>query len=339
MSKDFIPVRELTPAGLNSRYLEWSALDKRIAGQGTPTEQLNIEDFKKRLHAFRQLVCALAEPRINKHFAAQFLARFPDFGKPIASVDDFSHYCAVTPNSKELREQAAFAFHGLWGKGNRWAIPMEQQIMDLLQIKYKPHLTNGKTKRKIHQTACIGGCIVRKRGMMVLDKGRSVSKRSKREAFCVKDHNVGDLKLNGEKKKKPATLPKGIVKIVEARVGTHGFDGFLGLCSGHELLETDVPATPVKKPEVEDSEESPLVAFAKKQAALGITSLADFSKAALEESISNMPTLPVPTAIVTPPNVPQKETANVPVSVTPPNVPQKETVPHTVSGRLLFASR
>jgi hypothetical protein len=140
---DFIPkTRRLTKEELEDRKLFWAALDKRtnLDENGTPNEELKEEKLKEKIFALRSVIFALSRSRINRVFVERLLESFPGLnsrdGRKIECIKDFAEYVKYAPLDNALRAVVFYAEHGMWGTCNDWADELEDEIMDLLMLKY-----------------------------------------------------------------------------------------------------------------------------------------------------------------------------------------------------------
>jgi hypothetical protein len=251
----------LTKDELEDRKLFWNALDKRtnLDENGTPSEELKEEKLKQKIFALRSIIFALCRSRINRVFVARLLENFPDLttrdGRKIECIKDFADYVKYAPLDNALRAVVFYAEHGMWGTCNDWADELEDEIMDLLMLKYTGKLCNGDKKMKVHDGGCIKRLIIKYRHILI-EAIRNVMVKVHKEDYNVRNchkpkesENDSDSDAEGlDVKMTPShKSKKGLVDLVNAEQGKHGFFGYLGVYKGHPSLQGSALVTPPPK--------------------------------------------------------------------------------------------
>jgi hypothetical protein len=266
---DFIPkTRRLTKEELEDRKLFWAALDKRtnLDENGTPNEELKEEKLKEKIFALRSVIFALSRSRINRVFVERLLESFPGLnsrdGRKIECIKDFAEYVKYAPLDNALRAVVFYAEHGMWGTCNDWADELEDEIMDLLMLKYTGKLCNGEKKMKVHDGGCIKRLIIKYRHILI-EAIRNVMVKVHKEDYNVRNchkpketenDSESDLEDFDAKMTPLRKSKKGLVDLVKAEQDKHGFFGYLGMYKGHPSLQgsalvTPPPKSAAKKPE------------------------------------------------------------------------------------------
>ena len=187
---------------------------------GSPTRSLDLETLEQTIKEMRELVVTMGVSRIEALFVKKFAEDFPTFrfkgSRKVSCFLDLAEAYRAGPNDNRMRMVIHHAMIGMWGSSNQWAVNMEIEIADALNIEFSGQKASGERSTRSHQGNCIKGILVKKKGAL-LEPIRTAGKTS---------WNEGIFQRNMEKE-----------YCFRADVTSVGFDGWLALYQGHPWLQ------------------------------------------------------------------------------------------------------
>ena len=127
------------------------------------------------------------------------------------------------PYDNKMRALIHFVQNRMWGRGNVWAVLLENKIKELLKLEYTDEycdVKEGQASRKNHQGGSIKQIMVRIKQSSFVNKFRRITKLHHHEVLYQRD--VG--------------TSKDILEVVPATIASRGFQGCIGLTAGHADL-------------------------------------------------------------------------------------------------------
>ena len=185
------------------------------------------KDFKKRCYNLRDMTIGLGKPRVGAVWAARFNAQYPLYrfqgGRQVKGPNDLIEAIISQPYDNKMRALIHFVQNRMWGRGNVWAVLLENKIKELLKLEYTDEycdVKEGQASRKNHQGGSIKQIMVRIKQSSFVNKFRRITKLHHHEVLYQRD--VG--------------TSKDILEVVPATIASHGFQGCIGLTAGHADL-------------------------------------------------------------------------------------------------------
>jgi hypothetical protein len=246
--KDFILDKEKwSKQEVNTRLLNHGhALLTKGGQQQLRLAAANIDvdmekDFTKRCYNLRDMTIGLGKPRVGGVWAARFNRQYPDYkfqgGRQVKGPDDLIEAIISQPFDNEMRGLVHFVQNRMWGRGNVWAVLLENKIKELLKLEYTDDLCDvkeGAVNRKNHQGGSIKRMMVRLKQSSFVNKFRRATKLYYNEVLYLRD--VG--------------TSKDILEMVPATIASHGFQGTIGLTAGHpDLGKRNRINNPIQNPQ------------------------------------------------------------------------------------------
>jgi hypothetical protein len=212
-----------------------------------------MEDFETRISTLRDFTIDLWHPRLRAAFHERIQKCLPEL-HDIKTIYDFLQWYREQPYGNNVRRIVDIVSHKMFTK--QMFITMEGAIMEKLGLEYSAKTSDGhncKTHRRHGSILSIG---TRMKQTYFIDLIRATGRDSKMEV-------VYNRLLK--------TPMKGVLKVIEARKETHGYDGWLGLCAGHpDLLKEQIEAQQAAA-KLKTSEERSLEQFLEAKAQEGGT--------------------------------------------------------------------
>ena len=253
---DLIPVEpnDLKPTAKNPTPLEdrmrfLDILDKRERAPGVtlpPLAGIPLAEYKEKLFHWRTGVQKWATPRLGRFLITNIHKKFPGEvtlqGKPVDTVEEFLYWYKTGQNDNRMREIVNFSLDAVWGVNNQFAINVEGSFMRMLKMKFGHLKSNNTAPQKPAQGKCVQKIIVRKKGG-ITERIRNTGKKAHKESIYSRT----------EKASERTTSHNGIPKLerqIQVTKESHGYNGKLGLCAGHDDLEATL------KKEKEDTEKA-----------------------------------------------------------------------------------
>jgi hypothetical protein len=189
----------------------------------------NIDDdmekeFVRRCYNLRDMTIGLGKPRVGGVWASRFNAQYPNYtfqsGRQVKGPYDLIEAIISQKFDKNMRAMVHYVQNQMWGRGNVWAVLLENKIKELLKLEYTDEYCDekqGDAPRKKHQGGSIKQMMVRLKQSSFVNKFRRATKLHHKEVLYQRD--VG--------------TSKEILEVVPATVSSHGFLGFIGLTAGH----------------------------------------------------------------------------------------------------------
>jgi hypothetical protein len=195
------------------------------------------KDFVRRCYNLRDMIIGLGKPRVGGVWASRFNAQYPNYtfqsGRKVNCPDDLIEAIICQPYDNKMRALIHYVQNRMWGRGNVWAVLLENKIKELLKQEYTDEyceVKDGEAPRKKHQ----GGSV------------KQIMVRLKQSAFCNKFRRITKLHHHEVLYQRDVGTSKEILEVVPATIASHGFVGLIGLTAGHP----DIGKAIIKIPEV-----------------------------------------------------------------------------------------
>lgn len=321
MPCDFIPTKaNLNPTKdeqnpIANRFQWLSALDKRTSkgpdGQslrGSMISETSDQDVVKYIMNLRSAAIAWSVPRIEEILADGLEGQYGDQvrmdGRKIKNLSDLCEWIKRGPMTNFKRGVISFASDGLWGNKNQFAINMEVMWCNMMRIKLIDVKSNGHKPKKEHEGKCFAKLFVQRKGALV-EVIRNTTKRVFKEAIYNRTEPARTTANNDAKEN--SVSKKNVPKLVQQTIATvenYGFNGKLGLCSGHPDLAKvgtlassvaqTLATTAVSVSDKASANEDAVTLFLKSH---GLCSIEDFTRI-VEKSKNKNETTPEPSNLL-----------------------------------------
>jgi hypothetical protein len=185
----------------------------------------SMQDFETRVSALRDFTMDLWHPRLRAAFLERIHKCLPEL-PGVNTIFDFLQWYINEPYGNKVRRIVDIVSHKMFTK--QMFITMEGAIMAKLGLEYSTKTSDGHNC-KTH----------RKHGSIL-----SIGTRMKQTYFIDLIRATGrDAKLEVVYNRKLKSPMKGVVDVIKVTVHTHGYDGWLGRCTGHpDLLKDQIEA-------------------------------------------------------------------------------------------------
>ena len=178
-----------------------------------------MEEFKKRMKQLRKNIINSLHVEIGRHWKSLMDQCLPEM--KCKSFDHFLVLFRTKPYGNEMRRALHIVCHTMFSREN--FIRMETTVMKKLKMRYGNCLVNGSLVKNSRRGGCIAKIGTRLKQTSFIDKIRDVGRKEKKEILYERRFSA----------KKPQ---EGVVTVIEATTQSHGFNGHIGLCSGHQDL-------------------------------------------------------------------------------------------------------
>ena len=139
----------------------------------------------RKLQSLRLAAKKYGQAHVEKIFVEAINREYPELrynNRPIESSTDFCCWLKVGELDNKKREIIFFAVDGLWGgENNQWAVNLEEDFADLLNIEFTGVKCNGTRQQRATKGRCFCTIFVDVKGSLC-DKIRNACKKKYKEA-------------------------------------------------------------------------------------------------------------------------------------------------------------
>ena len=186
-----------------------------------PSKEL-LKEFETRMRRLRRNMINVLHVEISRMWKSLMDQCVPEL--KCKSFDHFLVLLRTKPHDNEMRRIVHIVTHTMWSRESM--IRIERALMEKLKIRHLQKNSNGADLKSARRAGFIAKIATRVKQTAFIDKVRDVGRKEKKEILHVRSF----------KDKKPQ---EGVVSVVEATTKTHGFNGYIGLFSGHPDLPSN----------------------------------------------------------------------------------------------------
>ena len=205
-----IPKETIDDRGKTTHVLDFFPID--------PGKEL-LKEFETRMRRLRRDMINVLHVETSRMWKSLMDQCLPEL--KCKSFDHFLVLLRTKPHDNEMRRIVHIVTHTMWSRESM--IRIERALMEKLKIRHLQKNSNGADLKSARRAGFIAKIATRVKQTAFIDKVRDVGRKEKKEILYVRSF----------KDKKPQ---EGVVSVVEATTKTHGFNGCIGLFSGHPDL-------------------------------------------------------------------------------------------------------
>ena len=158
--------------------------------QGGEVLQVSLAVLKGNVQSMKSFAVEVAKTGVNKYYSEAFNQAYPGFTfkkggriRHVTSLLDFNDALKQNTYGKEMRSMAFFTLHTVWGANNEWAIDLEQEILNHLQMEYSGKRFDGSVMVRNHRGGCFKAIGVAQKNSMLKPTKKCLKERHQ-EGLC-----------------------------------------------------------------------------------------------------------------------------------------------------------